>query len=133
MQKRIRLFLLNERLFKFLSVLATLIVIYFSLKSPNPNSKNWYFLIIRGDLLLHFICYFGLSSIYFYAFLNIQNGRLHSPLLSVFVGLLLEILQIIPFFRRFFDFQDLIANFIGAIGGIFLNKLFSIQTTNKLF
>ena len=133
MQKHIKLLLLNDRLFKFLSVLATLIVIYFSLKSPNPNSKNWYFLIIRGDLLLHFICYFGLSSIYFYAFLNIQNGRLYALLLSIIVGILLEILQIILFFRRFFDFQDLIANIIGAIGGVFLNKLFSIKTTNKLF
>ena len=133
MLKRIRLLLLNDRLFKFLSVLTTLIVIYFSLKSPNPNSKNWYFLIIRGDLLLHFTCYFGLSSVYFYAFLNIQNGRLFAILLSIFVGTSLEILQIIPFFRRFFDFQDLIANIIGAIGGILLNKLFSIQTTNKLF
>ena len=129
MQKRIRLLLLNDRLFKFLSVLATLIVIYLSLKSPNPNSMNWYFLIIRGDLLLHFICYFGLSSIYFYAFLNIQNGRLYAILLSIFISILIEILQIIPFFRRFFDFQNLIANIIGAIGGIFYNKLFSIQTT----
>ncbi|MFL2603635.1 MAG: VanZ family protein [Flavobacteriaceae bacterium] len=58
---------------------------------------------------------------------------MYALLLSIIVGILLEILQIIPFFRRFFDFQDMIANIIGAIGGIFLNKLFSIQTTNKLF
>ena len=133
MQKLIRILLLNDRFFKFLSVLATLIVIYFSLKSPNPNSKNWYFLIIRGDLLLHFICYFGLSSIYFYAFLNIQKSRLYALLLSIIVGILLEILHIITFFRRFFDFQDLIVNIIGAIGGVFFNKLFLIKTTNKLF
>ena len=69
MQKHIKLWLLNDRLFKFLSVLATLI----------------------------------------------------------------EILQIIPFFKRFFDFQDLIANFIGAMVGVISNKLFSIQTNNKLF
>ena len=133
MQKHIKLWLLNDRLFKFLSVLATLIVIYFSLKSPNPNSKNWYFLIIRGDLLLHFICYFGLSSIYFYAFLKIEKGKLYAFSLSILLGALLEILQIIPFFKRFFDFQDLIANIIGAMVGVFLNKLFSIQTNNKLF
>ena len=133
MQKHIKLWLLNDRLFKFLSVLATLIVIYFSLKSPNPNSKNWYFLIIRGDLLLHFICYFGLSSIYFYAFLKIEKGKLYAFSLSILLGALLEILQIIPFFKRFFDFQDLIANIIGAVVGVFLNKLFSIQTNNKLF
>ena len=133
MQKHIRLLLLNDRLFKFLSVLATLIVIYFSLKLPNPNSKNWYFLIIRGDFLLHFICYFGLSSIYFYALLNDKNGRLYAHLLSIFVGILLEILQIMPFFKRFFDFQDLISNIIGAIGGVIFNKIFLIQINNKLF
>ena len=127
MQKHIKLLLLNDRLFKFLSVLATLIVIYFSLKSPNPNSKNWYFLIIRGDLLLHFICYFGLSSIYFYAFLNIQNGRLYALLLSIIVGILLEILQIIPFFRRFFDFQDLIANIICEMGSVYETNYFRFK------
>ena len=133
MQNNIKLWLLNDRLFKFLSVLATLIVIYFSLKVPDPNAKNWYFINVRGDLFLHFVCYFGLSSIYFYAFLNIENGKLYAFLLSIFVGAILEILQIIPFFKRFFDFQDLIANFIGAMGGVVLNKLFSIQTNNKLF
>ena len=127
MQKLIRLLLLNDRLFKFLSVLATLIVIYFSLKSPNPNSKNWYFLIIRGDLLLHFICYFGLSSIYFYAFLNIQNGKLYALLLSIIVGILLEILQIIPFFRRFFDFKDLIANIICEMGSVYETNYFRFK------
>ena len=133
MQNNIKLWLLNDRLFKFLSVLATLIVIYFSLKVPNPNAKNWYFIIVRGDLFLHFVCYFGLSSIHFYAFLKIEKGKLYAFLLSIFVGATLEILQIIPFFKRFFDFQDLIANFIGAMGGVISNKLFSIQTNNKLF
>ena len=98
MQKHIKLWLLNDRLFKFLSVLATLIVIYFSLKVPNPNVKNWHFIFIRGNLLLHFVCYFGLSSIYFYTFLNTEKGKLYAFLLSIFVGIILEILQIIPFF-----------------------------------
>jgi len=49
---------------------------------------------------------------------------LYALLLSIFVGILLEILQIMPFFKRFFDFQDLISNIIGAIGGVFLIKYF---------
>ena len=46
--------------------------------------------------------------------------------LSVFIGFILEILQLIPVFHRFFDVQDLIANFFGTIVGIFLIRfLFS--------
>ncbi len=129
MQKLIKPWFLNDRLFKFLSVLATIVVIYLSLKAPNPDAKKWYFLLIRGDLVLHFICYLGLSSIYFYAFFNIEKGKIYAFLLSLFVGVLLESLQIIPFFKRFFDFQDLIANIFGSTLGISINKF--IFDSNK--
>ena len=43
-----------------------------------------------------------------------------------FIGFILEILQLIPIFHRFFDIQDLIANFFGTIAGILLIRfLFS--------
>ena len=39
-----------------------------------------------------------------------------SLVIAVVLGTFLEILQLIPFFQRYFDWQDLIAN---SLGGLF--------------
>ena len=120
----IRLFQ-RDKLFKYIALIITSVVFYLSLKPPNPDNKTWNFFFIRGDLFLHFLCYFILSIVYYIAFYTKEKTTKKSLLLSVFIGSLLEILQIIPFFRRTFDVQDLIANCLGAgIGVISIRLLF---------
>jgi VanZ family protein len=53
---------------KFLAGVATLVVVYLSLKPPGPDEQPWNLFFIRGDLVLHFTCYFGLSILYVFAF-----------------------------------------------------------------
>jgi len=124
MQKLILRWLQADRFFKSLAGLATLVVIYLSLKPPSPESESWNFLIIRGDLILHFICYFGLSILYFFAFFQSKNCIKKALILSCSIGFFLEFLQLVPLFDRFFDYQDLLANFLGACGGIFAIRLY---------
>ena len=123
MRKLIKQLLLENKLLKIIAILATLIVIYLSLKPPESDSEPWSFFIIRGDLLLHFICYFGLTIFYYLALFSYNKVFKKAFVLSLFVGFILEVLQLIPKFQRFFDVQDLIANFFGATVGIFLIKL----------
>lgn len=123
MRKRILRWLQADRFFKSIAGLATLVVIYLSLKPPSPDSESWNFVFIRGDLVLHFICYFGLSILYYFAFFQYKNLVKNTLILSISVGFLLELLQLIPLFQRFFDYQDLMANFLGACGGVFAIRL----------
>ena len=77
------------------------------------------FFFIRGDLILHFACYFGLCILYVFAFFKHRATYKKALISSVLVGTVLELLQLIPSFQRYFDYQDLIANFLGAAMGIF--------------
>ena len=119
MQKHIKRWLPEDKYFKILAGLATIVVVYLSLKPPNPNSQPWHLFFIRGDLVLHLICYMGLSILYFFAFFKHPSAYKKAFILSVLVGFALELLQLIPTFQRYFDYQDLIANFIGTSIGIF--------------
>ena len=123
MRKLIKQLLLENKLLKIIAILATLIVIYLSLKPPESDIEPWSFFIIRGDLLLHFICYFGLTILYYLALFSYYKVIKKAFVLSLLVGFILEVLQLIPTFQRFFDIQDLIANFFGSTVGIFLIKL----------
>ena len=123
MRKLIKQLLLENKLLRIIAILATLIVIYLSLKPPESDIEPWSFFIIRGDLLLHFICYFGLTILYYLALFSYNKVIKKAFVLSLLVGFILEVLQLIPTFQRFFDIQDLIANFFGSTVGIFLIKL----------
>ena len=126
MRKLINQLLLEDKLLKTTAVITTLIVVYLSLKPPESDSESWSIFFIRVDLFLHFVCYFGLSILYYLSLLNHEKVVIKTLILSVFIGFILEILQLVPIFHRFFDVQDLIANFFGAIAGIFLIRfLFS--------
>ncbi len=120
MRKLINQLLLQDKLLKRIAIFATLIVVYLSLKPPEPESESWSIFFIRGDLFLHFVCYFGLSILYFLALFNHEKVTKKTLILSLLIGFILETLQLIPIFHRFFDVQDLIANFLGASVGIFL-------------
>jgi VanZ family protein len=128
MRKLILRWLQADRFFKSLAGLATLVVLYLSLKPPSPDGESWNFIFIRGDLILHFICYFGLSILYFFAFFQSKNCVKKALILSFSIGFLLEFLQLAPLFHRFFDYQDLTANFLGAYGGIFTIRLLFLDS-----
>src|SRR6056300_607673 len=119
MQKPIKNWLQKDSYFKILAGVATLVVVYLSLKPPGPDEQPWNLFFIRGDLILHFTCYFGLSILYVFAFFKHRATYKKALISSVLVGTLLELLQLIPSFQRYFDYQDLIANFLGAAIGIF--------------
>lgn len=122
MLKHIHRWLQTKKIFKTFALFATLIVVFLSLKPPSPNSQSWTFLCLRGDLFLHFICYFGMTFLYFFAFYTQNNSLRKSALISLILGLVLELLQLITFFQRFFDPFDLLANCLGVFGASLIIK-----------
>ena len=115
-----------DKFFKVLALFTAFIVVYLSLKRPGQESSSWTFLFFRQDIVLHFGCYFSLTIIYFTALFKYKSVIKTSFLLSFFIGCLIELLQLIPFFERTFDIADIAANFIGSLCGIVLiQRLFS--------
>ena len=86
MRKLINQLLQQDKLLKVTAVVATLIVFYLSLKPPEPDSKSWSIFFIRGDLFLHFVCYFVLSIIYYLAMFNDGETIQKALILSLLVG-----------------------------------------------
>ena len=115
MRKRIHHWLQAKRFFKSLAIFATLGVVYLSLKPPSPDAQPWEFLWFRGDLVLHFSCYFGLTFLYFFAFYTLTHPLMKALFASFFLGSSMEFLQLIPVFQCFFDWQDLLANTLGLV------------------
>jgi VanZ family protein len=126
MQRIILSWLQADRFFKVLALFTTFIVIYLSLKQPGQEFNPWTFLFFRQDIVLHFSCYFSLTIIYFTALFKYKSAIKTSFLLSFFIGCLMELLQLIQFFKRTFDVADIAANFIGSLCGIILiQRLFA--------
>ena len=122
MLKHIHRWLQAKKFFKTFALFATLIVVFLSLKPPSPNPQSWTFLYLRGDLFLHLICYFGMTFLYFFAFYTQNNSLSKSALISLTLGFVLELLQLITFFQRFFDPFDLLANSLGVLGAWLIIK-----------
>ena len=126
MQRIILSWLQADRFFKVLALFTTFIVIYLSLKQPGQEFNPWTFLFFRQDIVLHFSCYFSLTVIYFTALFKYKSAIKTSFSLSFFIGCLMELLQLIPFFERTFDVADIATNFTGSLCGIILiQRLFS--------
>ena len=122
MLNHIHRWLQAKKFFKTFALFATLIVVFLSLKPPSPNPQSWTLLYLRGDLFLHFICYFGMTFLHFFAFYTQNNSLSKSALISLTLGSVMEILQLITFFQRFFDPFDLLANSLGVLGSWFIIK-----------
>ena len=134
MQKLILNWLQAKSVFKTLAWCATLIVVYLTLKTSCDNNKEWYFLFFRGDSVLHFVCYFSIAVIYCSAFFTYKFYLKKALIYAFFLGLILELLQLISFFQRHFDIQDLFANLLGvSLGILFIHLLFSILSKNNSF
>ena len=102
-----------KHFYKYIAVLATLFVIYMSLKPPDASSQIWSFFYLPGDKILHVICYFTLTIIYFFSFYNSQKKVFLSSLFSFLLGFILELLQILKIFKREFDYFDILSNTLG--------------------
>jgi len=107
-------------------------VVYLSLSSP-AGKEPWTLFFVRGDLVLHFICYLGMTLLYFAAYFTYQYPLKKAFISSLLLGLLMEFLQLIPVFERFFDLLDLLANSLGAGVGVLLSyRLKKIVEKNSL-
>ena len=124
MRKHIHRWLQADKLFKTVAAFATAVVTYLSLKPPSPNAKPWTLFFFRGDLVLHFSCYFGLTFLYFFAFYIHKRSVLKAFLSALLLVGFLETLQLIPFFQRFFDLSDLFANLFGGLCATLIIKGF---------
>ena len=124
MRQLIHRWLQADLFFKIVAILATLEVIYLSLKPLGPVTEYWIFLYFRQDIVLHFVCYFSLTAIYFAAFFTHRQVLKKAFLISLFVGFILECFQLITYFERTFDYADLIANLMGASLGILIIRFF---------
>lgn len=116
MLSHIHRWLQAKRFFRVLAFFSTLVVVFLSLKPPSPDSQSWTFFFFRGDLILHFVCYFGMTFVYFFAFYTQKNALKKSGLSSLLLGCLLELFQLAPVFHRYFDLLDLLANSLGVLG-----------------
>ena len=122
MLKHIYRWLQDKKFFKIFALFATLIVVFLSLKPPSQNPQSWTFLYLRGDLFLHFICYFVMTFLYLFAFYTQNNSLSKSALISLALGFVLELLQLITFFQRFFDPIDFLANSLGVLSAWLIIK-----------
>lgn len=123
MQQIILSWLQADKFFKVLALFATFIVVYLSLMPPGQESNSWTFLFFKQDIVLHFSCYFLLTVVYFTALIKHNSAIKTSFSFSFFIGCLMELLQLIPFFERTFDLADIVANFTGSFCGILLIQI----------
>ena len=123
MQRIILSWLQADKFFKVLALFATFIVVYLSLMPPGQESNSWTFLFFKQDIVLHFSCYFLLTVVYFTALIKHNSAIKTSFSFSFFIGCLMELLQLIPFFERTFDLADIAANFTGSFCGILLIQI----------
>ena len=106
-----------------LAILATIIIGVLSLSAvPKLNLELG---IKSGDKYLHFIAFFGLSTIWYFALRNRIQKRVFNffvPLALIFYGIILEILQNGITTYRTGDIYDALANTAGVIVGLVLFK-----------
>jgi len=106
-----------------LAIMATIIIGVLSLSAvPKLNLELG---IKSGDKYLHFIAYFGLSIIWYFALRNRIQKRAFNffvPLALIFYGIILEGLQSGITTYRTGDIYDALANTAGVIVGLVLFK-----------
>ena len=104
-----------------LAILATIIIGVLSLSAvPKLNLELG---IKSGDKYLHFIAYFGLSTLWYFALRNRIQKRVFNffvPLALIFYGIILELLQSGITTYRTGDIYDALANTAGVVIGLVL-------------
>lgn len=114
---------LLERNALTLAILATILIGVMSLSAvPKLNIGLG---IKSGDKYLHFIAYFGLSTIWYIALKDKIQKRLYNffvPLALIFYGIILEGLQSGITTYRTGDIYDALANTVGVIVSLVVFK-----------
>ena len=110
---------MDRRYISKITVYYTLFLIILSL-IPVPDLGFPKFQLLEIDKLAHFIMYFSLTILWFFAAKNFYNSNFKLLLFAIFFGFVLEIFQHILPFGRYFDLGDLVANSLGVIFGIFI-------------
>ena len=110
---------LDRRYIAKIAVYYTLFLLFLSL-IPVPDLGLPKFKLFEIDKLVHFIMYFSLTILWSFAAKNFYNSNFKLLLFAIFFGFVLEILQHILPFGRYFDLEDLLANSLGVIFGIII-------------
>ena len=102
-----------------LPILATIITIIASGISATKANELLPFDFFSQDKLLHFGCYFVLTLLWSYGFYKINTKRTvqKSLIITIAVGILMEVCQYLFFEGRLFEFLDIIANISGSLIG----------------
>ena len=114
-----------------LSALATLIVAYLSL-APNPPSTD----VVSSDKVAHAIAYFVLTVVFTIDYIRSRlphhtrfDVELAFAAAAATLGGVLEICQLIMNIGRHYEWQDWVADIIGAVIGYLFMKLWFTRKT----
>ena len=102
-----------------LPMLATIVTIIGSSLSATKANELLSFDLFSHDKLLHFGSYFVLTLLWSYGFYktNTKQSIRKSLMITIVVGLLMEVCQYLFFEGRLFEFLDIIANISGSLIG----------------
>ena len=110
--------LLSKINLKLLAISYTILIVVLSL-SPIPRAiPNFKF--FEMDKLIHLTMYFILILLWGINLISYKFSLIKILFLTIFFGLIIETLQYLLPFGRYFDLGDIIANSVGAIIGIII-------------
>ena len=110
--------LLSKINLKLLAISYTILIVVLSL-SPIPRAiPNFKF--FEMDKLIHLTMYFILILLWGINLISFKFSLIKILFLTIFFGLLIETLQYLLPFGRYFDLGDIVANSVGAIIGIII-------------
>lgn len=110
--------LLSKINLKLLAISYTILIVLLSL-IPIPRAiPNFKF--FEMDKLIHLTMYFILILLWGINLISFKFSLIKILFLTIFFGLIIETLQYLLPFGRYFDFGDIIANSVGAIIGIII-------------
>lgn len=115
----------------WLAIFWTILILFLCLKSPSGEPK---FYFPNADKIVHFGFYFVFVLLWF-RFLVFKDKNSNATLsmlivVSIVLGILIEIAQKYFTINRQADWLDIVANTFGSISGYFVSK-FYIQMKNK--
>ena len=103
-----------------LPIAATILIIIGSGLSATRAKELLIFDLFSQDKLLHFGCYFVLTLLWTYGLykIKLKHPIRYSLIITIGLGLLMEICQYLFFEGRVFEFLDIIANISGSLIGV---------------
>ena len=110
---------MDKKLISQIAVYYTLILIILSLV-PIPDLGLPRFKLLEFDKLIHFIMYLIFALIWGLKIENFLERKMEIFAYLILFGLVLEILQHLLPFGRYFDLGDFVANSIGVLFGVFI-------------